>query len=84
MVMLFVCRGVYVRVFDLINGCHSNANFAWKSMMFIRIEVLFIIIIIMVLQLWFIFPCQPFDFTFRRFLNFQEFFAIMHVEIWDN
>ena len=65
----FVYRGVHVRVFNLINGCRSNANFAWKSMMFIGIEVFFFIIIIMLLQLCFFIPTSSALWIFKNFLQ---------------
>lgn len=35
----FVVLGFHARVWTPINGCHSNANFAWTTIMYILVRV---------------------------------------------
>ena len=39
---VFVVLGALVTVLTPISGCHSNANFAWASMIFILVKVKYV------------------------------------------
>ena len=47
-----VVLGAHVKVSTPVNGCHSNANFAWTSMLFILTKVIFFSFSWMSLQIW--------------------------------
>ena len=66
----FVVLGAHVKVFTPINGCHSKANFAWTTMMFMSNFLL----------------CsnQAFNIAFKHIMVSRELFAHVWLEIWDS
>jgi hypothetical protein len=76
----FVVLGTDVKVFTPINGCHTNANFAWTPTLFILVKR-FSFFLFVLANMTLKNSHQPFNLNSGHILIYEKFLAYMYLEI---